>query len=197
MCKGNFWIGLILVGLLLVGIGAQVKAAQPGDSITPELTTGVLGAVLGGVVGGTAGTVTLVAIIAIDHSLNGTVQGNNSSANNEAGAFPVGLAIFAGGGLLVGMPLGAVLGVNSAGDAHGVQGDLPLAIVGAVVGEIAGLGLSINVLKRGPTFAVLLAVPITTALGATVGYNWGAKMKAGKTKAVTLSWQLPLFEVSF
>lgn len=81
-------------------------------------------------------------------------------------------------GYLVGIPLGATLGVGIAASAFGLEGDYPLAAVGAVVGELLGVGILAvlrGTLGEEATFAAAYGlVPFLSATLSATGFRAGA-----------------------
>ena len=83
-------------------------------------------------------------------------------------------------GYLVGVPLGATLGVGVAGASLGMQGNHLLAAAGAVVGEALGLGILAvlrGALEREEAFfaAAYGLVPFLSAAFAATGYGTGVR----------------------
>ncbi|MBI1729740.1 hypothetical protein HYR53_03895 [Candidatus Acetothermia bacterium] len=84
----------------------------------------------------------------------------------------------------LGLPTGAILGVNLAGSHSGVQGNLWLSILGGIgggaVGMLTAASLNTALGEEAPAFvsaALFLGVaPFLASLGATWGYNSGAKL---------------------
>ena len=88
-------------------------------------------------------------------------------------------------GYLLGVPLGATLGVGWAGSSFGMRGDHLLAAVGAVVGEALGAGILVALqdVLPGPEAAFATAyglVPFLSAALSATGYHSGADDPRGK-----------------
>jgi hypothetical protein len=143
----------------------EVKA-NPYTYFGTEWLSGSLGALLGGLGGGLGG--------AGVGALIGAVTGSSSNIG-------IGVGIGAVLGLLVGIPTGATIGVDIIGSANHVRGNLFAAALGAVLGEVGGIGVTIGlgVGADGPGATVgALGIPFATGFGATVGYNIGATVEA-------------------
>ncbi|MBI3459840.1 hypothetical protein HY230_06185 [Candidatus Acetothermia bacterium] len=106
-------------------------------------------------------------------------------------------------GLIAGVPLGATFGVASVGSANGIEGNPWLALVGALAGEsvaVTTLFLATRYTSQLPNsvwIVITVGTPVAAALGAALGYNWGAKVKTKlqsmssssfKLASVTLKW---------
>lgn len=142
-------------------------AAQASDYVFLEFVFGLQGALLGGGAGFYA---TYVALTILQPCP--TEQPERRAC--ELGQSLIALAV----GPSVGIPPGATfLGVALAGALVGVEGNLSLALVGSIVGTLLGGALAGNWILE-PTDFSLVVNPVTmAALGATVGYNIGAKMR--------------------
>jgi hypothetical protein len=162
--------GLLTLGLILLAFeGLIVRAAAPvetpGQAVPAELFWGTLGGVVFGV-GGFFGTFALCM----------------ASAEDEAGWAALSCALLAIYGYAIGVPIGTTLGVSWAGARAGVQGSVLLSALGAVLGEALGLGIFIGIASalKGPDELLISLVvgfvPFMSALGATLGYNLGAKV---------------------
>jgi hypothetical protein len=89
--------------------------------------------------------------------------------------------------LIVGLPVGAVLGVNLIASANDVRGNLFFASIGAVLGEIGGalIGAFIyNIAQNDPEFfdaisPVLMPVLVSvgSGFGAAMGFNIGSAIE--------------------
>ncbi len=87
-------------------------------------------------------------------------------------------------GYLLGVPVGATLGVGIAGASFGMEGDLFLTAAGAVVGEALGIGilavLQGTVGEGSVSFAAAYGlVPFLSAALATMGYGLGSNAAWG------------------
>ena len=188
------WIGLMLVALLvmMVGIGGEAKAAEPSDALVAELSVGSVSAVVGAISAYVGFTLFQFAAWVSCYS------DNHCSWDFDA------VSTLA---LPVGMILGATLGVSRAGEGYHIQGNVPAALVGAIVGQSVGIGISFIIssyslervfnYRAGGWKTYLLVGSLTTAVGATIGYNIGAKMRSDKSQPAALNWYLPLIAVRF
>lgn len=166
--------GLLTLGLILLASEGPVAWAAapkpvetPGQAVPAELFWGTLGGVVFSV-GGFLGTFALCMA--------------SVSAEDEAGWAALGCALLAIYGYAIGMPIGTTLGVSWAGARAEVQGSVWLSALGAVLGEALGLGIFIGIADalKGPDELLISLVvgfvPFMSALGATLGYNLGAKV---------------------
>ncbi|MCS6936155.1 MAG: hypothetical protein NZ610_05870 [Candidatus Bipolaricaulota bacterium] len=159
---------VLVVGLLLGSGPAWAQAsAQASDYVVLEFVFGLQGALLGGGAGFYA---TYFALSILQPC---------PQAQPELRACELGrslLALVVGPNL--GIPPGATfLGVGVAGALVGVEGNLWLALVGSIAGTLVGSALAGNWVFE-PTDFSLVVNPVTmAALGATIGYNIGAKMR--------------------
>jgi hypothetical protein len=203
MCKASIGITLILVTLALVATGADAKAAQPGDYLVSEILNGEVGAIEGGVVGWIvchpapiglifAPPPTRVAVVvslvqATEASPQPRCLGENIADWGLAGTFLDSPSLW----IDLGRAVGASTGVVRTGLDSGVEGNIGLAygatLLWAILTEYE-LHLDKN---------IIVDVPFLPDFIATIAFNWGAKMKGNNTQAVNLSWQLPLFDLSF
>jgi hypothetical protein len=101
-------------------------------------------------------------------------------------------------GYALGLPTGAIVGVNLAGAHSGVQGNLWLSILGGIGGGAIGIltAASLNnaVGEQVPGFvgaALFLGLaPFLASLGATWGYNSGAKLTPEVHSSASRSFNL-------
>lgn len=171
---------LMLLGFLLVlwpaAAANAAPAPQPIDYIALEFIFGLQGALLGG----GAGFYTTYFTMTILHPC--------PAAQPERRACELGTSLLA---LLVGPNLGippgaTFLGVALAGALVGVEGNLWLSLAGSIVGTLLGSALAGNWVLE-PTDFSLVVNPVTmAALGATLGYNVGAKMRTPSATPATL-----------
>lgn len=166
MTKSRALLICALLGLIIV-MGAGSALAQPEgpqDVVPLEILGGTLGGAAFGVAGGAIAFVTCI----------GEAQGFEA----------LGCAILAVFGYMIALPIGSTLGVNVAGSLAGVRGHTFLSALGAVLGEAAGLGIAsvaINAFDDLPEplgWGLFLGVvPLMSSLGATLGYNVGARVR--------------------
>ncbi|MCI2430841.1 hypothetical protein LM602_07195 [Candidatus Acetothermia bacterium] len=162
---------LLACGVFLASSASAPALAQPSaqasDYVVLEFVFGLQGALLGGGAGFYA---TYFAL---------TIFQPCPTAQPERRACELGRSLVA---LLVGPNLGippgaTFLGVALAGALVGVEGNLWLALVGSIAGTLLGGALAGNWILE-PTDFSLVVNPVTmAALGATVGYNIGARMR--------------------
>ena len=168
-------IAVGLAGWLLsaVPMGAAAQVEEPRDAVAWELLGGTLGGALFGVGGGYLAAVSCLA----------DAQGLGALACIVAAML----------GYVAGLPVGVTLGVNAVGSLSGVQGNVLLSALGAVLGEAAGLGLvalvsnAMGDLPEAVGWTLILgAVPFLSSVGATLGYNVGARMASPQAR--TRAW---------
>ena len=138
----------------------ELRQPQPQDYVLLEYAAGSVGALIGGGVGAYLGSTVLCV--------------------GSGGWFSC--LASAGVGFLIGDTLGATFGVVSAGSANRVQGNLPLALLGAVGGGALGI-LITNGIRPNNLGVPLALLVIPTGLGATLGYNVGATVEVSALNA--------------
>lgn len=171
------WIcALVVCGLIL---GAQawvgpVMAQQPSDFYVSEFLWGELGAVAGGISLGGAGYYLGTQLLDCPGPL--CFLGPTEW-------------VLAGG--VLGVAVGAGLGVTLSGHASGVEGNDMGAYAGAL------LGASVSVLELFSLQSVWTLL-VTPAAFAVIGFNMGATLK-DTGQSVTLPWRLdfPLLSLAF
>lgn len=174
---------VVVVAVLWLAWSASPVSAQPlpSDAVPVELIAGTLG----GATLGIGGFLVAFSTCAADVE---DVEG--------WGAIGAAIACAAFGvlGYAIGVPVGATAGVNLAGSLSGVQGNFLLSALGAVGGDIVGLGLSGLVASMSEempdalaALLVLGVVPLSSSAGATLGYNVGARMKSDTPTDETLA----------
>ena len=174
-------IVLILALCGLLALSALAPAAEAGDGgmlFTTQVVAGTVGGALLGLAGFWGATWWCLA----------------SAGDAGLGA----LACFITGvyGYLIGVPLGATLGVTASGASFGVEGNTLLAALGAILGEALGIGL-LSVIYEGTAgadeavmAAALGLVPFVSAVGATMGYHAGLSPRTiGLSRTFTASVQ--------
>ncbi|MDW8140964.1 MAG: hypothetical protein RMJ90_01590 [Candidatus Bipolaricaulota bacterium] len=149
-------------------------AAQASDYVVLEFVFGLQGALLGGGAGFYATYFALTILQPCPHD-------ETERRACELGNSVIALAV----GPNVGIPPGATfLGVALAGALVGVEGNVGLALVGSIAGTLLGSALAGNWVFE-PTDFSLVVNPVTmAALGATVGYNIGAKMRTPSSSSI-------------
>jgi len=166
---------LIALLILTLGVGTAsfptfrtyARVASPQEAVHAELLMGTLGGAAGGVLG-----------------FFGTFALCMASGEDTTGWGSLICAILGIYGYGVGVPVGAALGVNLTGNALGVRGSVFLSALGAALGFGAGaFGLAVVGEATGGDDPLILGtalvvVPFTSALGATLGYNLGARLRA-------------------
>ncbi|MGC9530623.1 MAG: hypothetical protein ACP5G2_08515 [Candidatus Bipolaricaulaceae bacterium] len=140
------------VGLVSVVVSWAAIAGQASDPVVPQLLAGTAGGYLGGAVGAYA----LAAV------LSAGAQGWDSLARAIFGA----VLGYTGGAIL-----GASGGVIWVGSLYGVQGDIPLCVLGAAAGSGLSLGGGLAV---GWPHSFMLLAPPAAAAGATAGFHANA-----------------------
>lgn len=171
MISSKAIVALVLVMLLALASPSFAGASQASDYIFIEFVFGLQGALLGGGAGFYATHLAL------------TIFSPCPEVQPERRACELGTSLLA---LLVGpnfgIPPGATfLGVALAGALVGVEGNLWLSLAGSIAGTFLGSALAGNWVLE-PTDFSLVVNPVTmAALGATVGYNIGAKMRASSS----------------
>ncbi len=159
---------VMLLAFVLAPPSFAGSSAQASDYIFIEFVFGLQGALLGGGAGFYATHLAL------------TVLRPCPEVQPERRACELGTSLLA---LLVGpnwgIPPGATfLGVALAGALVGVEGNIWLSLAGSIAGTLLGATLAGNWILE-PTDFSLVVNPVTmAALGATVGYNMGAKLRA-------------------
>ena len=151
---------------MATAMGANAQPMAPQAAVPAELAAGTLGGAVVGV--GTAYVATAVCA---------------SQADGYAALACIGYGLL---GYLVGVPVGATVGVHWAGSAWGVEGNTWLSALGAVGGEAGGLLIAggLGALYEDDPPAALIAVaylgwtPFASSAGATWGFNVGAKRSA-------------------
>ncbi|MBI1742361.1 hypothetical protein HYR54_04755 [Candidatus Acetothermia bacterium] len=199
-------IAALLIMTMQAALGAPAQSQpKPSDFFWEEVGMGMLGEVLGAALG--------FSLFAwVDYGCPGGILNffGMSICKTSGGGGKGWTTLF--GGLIVGIPVGASLGAILIGSQNGVQGSIIFTVAVAYVGMIGSMvGMEfvamvvsqwvhwVNV-QPGFTIAILLGgatVLAVTAIGATIGYNNGAKMKADKSKPAALSWHMPLISVKF
>ncbi len=142
-----------VVGLALLVAGAPALAQVPRYTVAAELVGGVLGGYAGGALGA----------LALSWALSVGYTGWEALARVIVGAY---LGFF--GGSIA----GASLGVIGVGTLLGIEGNVPLAVLGAATGT--GLSFGIGFSLQVPEM-VLPFGPLLSAAGATAGFNVGAR----------------------
>ncbi len=170
---------VMVIGLL----GAKVHAepAQPQSALMlREVVIGSIVALGGGISGVMAGA--YMGQPAVEQCAR-----KQPSCQDELFCFRFNLCSLTGlpymiWGYVIGVPLGATLGVSLVGHLNGISGNFWLAAAGAIVGETLGISASIalaNLLQTEWPIAMwistLTAIPVSSALGATIGFNLGAR----------------------
>jgi len=163
--------GLALVVVLLLA-ALPVAAGQPQDAVPGELLAGTLGS-LAGLTAGYFGGRALGAALGLESQLDSRD--------------PVTVAC-----VVLGVTSGASLGVAAAGSALGVEGNALACAGGAFLGLVAGMAVEPLLgllLPRGPQTSPdlleilgtvveavgFVAATVLPAVGATVGFNLGAR----------------------
>ncbi len=148
----------ILCALLVSPVLAPgVEAAGGGMVFTTQVVAGTVGGALLGLAGFWAAARPCLA----------SAEGLGVLGCVVAGAY----------GYLIGVPLGATLGVSLVGLSAGIEGNTALAALGAMAGEAFGIGvLSVVYRGMGGTEGITVAtalgfVPFASAVGAAMGYN--------------------------
>jgi len=157
--------GLLIVTLLLVVAAAPAAAMAPQEAIPWELLAGGLGSFTGIIVGGAVGRVLLGAV------------GIAPDAESQL-RVPVMIGIVAGG-----ITAGASVGVIAVGSWLGVDGNVSACFVGALLGALAGMVTEPLLYASGlfelmgPVAEALgiLSAAVSPAIGATIGFNMGAR----------------------
>lgn len=158
---------LALVLLLLPSPRGSAQVTSPQEAIPRELLMGTLGGAAGGALG-----------------FFGTFALCLYTGKDTTGWGPLICALLGLYGYGIGVPVGAVLGVNLTGNGMGLQGNVFLSVLEAVAGLGAGV-LALAALGEATpgddlllVATALVAVPFLSALGATLGYNVGARVRA-------------------
>ena len=172
----RFFILFVSLALMLAPSFRAIAALNnPSEAVTTELIAGTAGgAALG------FGSAYLLGQLCLSQT---------------TGLDSIGCIAFILLGYLVGMPTGAILGVNLAGSGSGVQGNLWLSILGGIgggaIGMLAAGALNNAVGEQVPAFvgaALFLGVwPFLASLGATWGYNSGAKLAPEDHSSTTIN----------
>lgn len=208
-------LSLLIVVWSVQGLTAQAQAPRPAqaqDFVLIEMLLSLQGAVIGGGAGVyLAGQALGWASPCDEAVLDGDIERLSSEEAVRACELSRSiLALMIGSG--IGIPLGATfLGVELAGLLLGVRGNTPGALAGSLLGEL--LGAALWRAAPGDSDLSLLVNPITlAALGATLGFNWGATLEpaaagagagAGAGSApealhqVQVQLQIPLFAWAF
>ncbi|MBI1743954.1 hypothetical protein HYR54_12945 [Candidatus Acetothermia bacterium] len=162
------WVaGLILVGLAVGTLSlvahAQEREPQPGDYYLIEFISGSLGALLG--VGSAGLLVAAVAYVLFPPLLS-------CDERCRIAAQWIRDIVF-----LIAIPVGGTAGVVMAGSYRHVRGNALATFAGAIIGEM--VGLSIAFLSIGTLLdpVILPVLALSTALGATLGYNVNATVE--------------------
>lgn len=192
----KLWIGLVLVTLGLLSVGMAVQAhgesrpPRPSDFWGHELVLGWYSSIAGGFVG-------LLFLCHypgypdlkwgfMDCNLLYRMLTGRDMLRDMSDYHLLFYSLLAFGGNL-GRALGASTGVVLAGMMFGVDGN----IWGAYLTTGLWFVTTLYVERWLPL------VPLVPALVATIGYNWGAKMKSEKSRSAALGWKLPLVHLRF
>jgi len=187
---------LALAVVLLYGLGVHAQPAQSQDAVVLEFVIGYISS-LGMGIGSalTGGYIKLPDVEACRRQL---------SCEGKTFCFDFcGLVAFPYmmWGYVIGVPVGATLGVSLVGYWSSASGNFLLAGVGAVIGEAVGIAsvLYASDLLHGKVdstamfWASLLVIPAFSSLGATLGFNMGAR----HYESSSLSWSLPIITWRF
>lgn len=162
-------VGVLVLGLVLLSLPpprASAQVTSPWEAVPLELLLGTLGGAAGGVLGFFGGFTLCMA-----------------SGEDSTGWGSLFCALLGVYGYAAGVPVGATLGVNLTARAMGVEGSLLGSVLGAVVGFGAGVLVLTAVYEASQGDDTLLlgtavtVVPFLSALGATLGYNVGARVR--------------------
>ncbi len=186
----KLWIGLVILGLLSAGVVVQAeeqRSPQPSDFWGQELVLGWYGSIVGGFVGSylcrykEAFNPALARGLIDCDLLHRFLTGEDIlDISWLSGLHHM---IF---GMNLGRALGASTGVVLAGSAFGIDGNIWAAYGATGLWFVATLYME-----------WLQLVPLVPALVATIGYNWGAKVKSEKSRSAALGWGLPLVNLRF
>lgn len=173
----------LVVGLILIGLGvgafevftdAQEIERQPGDYFWQEVSSGTVGALAGGLV-------TAIAGVAIAGYLYGSPCNGYFGLTCRLPILEIAEMAF-----LIGDVVGGAVGVFMTGSFKRVQGNILLAFTGAIAGAAVALvtlgaieffsGMPLSIAS---IIILIIApfLPLSTALGATLGYNINAKVE--------------------
>ncbi|MCL6643178.1 MAG: hypothetical protein K6T71_07660 [Candidatus Bipolaricaulota bacterium] len=187
---------LALVVVLLYGLEAQAQPTQSHDAAVLEFVIGSISSLGVGIGGALAGySIKLPDVEACRRRLS--CEGKTFCLDFcEFEAFP-----YAMWGYVIGVPVGATLGVSLVGYWSGASGNFLLASIGAGIGEAVGIAsvLYASNLLQGKVdstqmiWASLLVIPAFSSLGATLGFNIGAR----HYESSSLSWSLPIITWRF
>lgn len=174
----------ILVGVVLALLFwessalAQARAPRPGDLWVAQFASGVVGEIAGGVLG----LGVLAAACAQIESFCLFLEPSHLLLHLPVRGWTREPAFLV---INLGRAAGALAGVAIFGALHGIEGNIVVAYMASGIWFITATAFPI------------IALPTVPALVATVGYQWGAKMKRPQSKAMDFSWQVPLISLWF
>ncbi len=184
------YLALVSVLLWSLEAHADAKLMESHDAVILEFMIGSIGALSGGLIGAFAASYPALP----------EVEACRRSCRGYLCLCGLTVIPYMMWGYAIGVPLGATIGVSLVGYFNGVSGNIMFAITGAVVGEVVGIAISYLALYASSLLqgtadsgtlmgaSVFLVIPASSSLGATIGFNIGARQHTPSPS----SWSLPI-----
>ncbi|HED04730.1 MAG TPA: hypothetical protein ENI60_08260 [Candidatus Fraserbacteria bacterium] len=209
--RSGLWIiGLVIISLVFwVGEAGAAPAHASAEQVLLQIGVGLVGQALGGVLGILSSMPTVVSTLPDCSALESSSSKQNSGNYREAflcflQAMPPGMSFIMG--MSAGSALGSLAGVVVAGQAQGIQGNLPGAALGVLAGNALGIYLinrelasdmkvfssflrsqgnqgdaqafSLNLTSTLHQQALFIGAAVLPVIGGVLGYNWNARSLA-------------------
>ena len=208
--RSGLWIiGLLIIGLVFwAGEASAAPAPASAEQVLLQIAAGLAGQAIGGLLGALSSLPAVVSTLPDCSALESSSPEQNTGNYQEAllcllQAMSPGMSFIIG--MSAGSALGGLAGIVVAGQAQGIQGNLPGAALGLLAGNALGIYLinrelasdmkvfsnflrgqgkqggaqtfSLNLASTLHQQALFIGAAVLPVIGGVLGYNWNARAR--------------------